>query len=89
IDGYDLFQNIPNPFNPETVISYNIPESGNVLMKVYNMQGREVATLINENQGKGNYSRTFNAGYLSSGVYFYSLIANGKFVGSKRMLLLK
>jgi len=89
IDGYDLFQNIPNPFNPETVISYNIPESGNVLMKVYNMQGREVATLINENQGKGNYSRTFNAGYLSSGVYFYTLIANGKFVGSKRMLLLK
>ncbi|MCB0727185.1 MAG: S8 family peptidase [Ignavibacteriae bacterium] len=89
IEGYDLFQNIPNPFNPETVISYNIPESGNVLMKVYNMQGREVATLINENQGKGNYSRTFNAGNLSSGVYFYTLLANGKFIGSKRMLLLK
>lgn len=89
IGGYDLFQNIPNPFNPETVISYNIPESGNVLMKVFNMQGREVATLINENQGKGNYSRTFNASNLSSGVYFYTLLANGKFVGAKRMLLLK
>lgn len=89
IEGYDLFQNIPNPFNPETVISYNIPESGNVLMKVYNMQGREVATLVNDNMPKGNYSKTFYAGGLSSGVYFYTLLANGKFVGSKRMLLLK
>ena len=89
IKGYELNQNIPNPFNPSTTISYSINANSSVSIKIYNILGSEVYTLVNARQNAGNYSVSFNGGNLSSGVYFYSLIADGKFVGTKRMLLLK
>lgn len=89
IKGYELNQNIPNPFNPSTVISYSINANSNVSIKIYNILGSEVYTLVNTRQNAGSYSVSFNGGNLSSGVYFYSLIADGNFVGTKRMLLLK
>ncbi|MBK8549957.1 MAG: T9SS type A sorting domain-containing protein [Ignavibacteria bacterium] len=89
IKGYELSQNIPNPFNPSTVISYSLKANSNVSIKIYNILGSEVSTLVNERQNAGSYSVDFNGSNLSSGVYFYSLIADGNFIGTKRMLLLK
>lgn len=89
IKGYELSQNIPNPFNPSTVISYSLKANSNVSIKIYNILGSEVSTLVNERQNEGSYSVDFNGSNLSSGVYFYSLITDGNFVGTKRMLLLK
>ncbi len=89
IQGYELNQNVPNPFNPSTTISYSLKANSNVSIKIYNILGREVSTLVNERQNAGSYSISFNGSNLSSGVYFYSLIADGNFVGTKRMLLLK
>jgi len=89
IQGYELNQNVPNPFNPSTIISYSLKANSNVSIKVYNILGREVSTLVNERQNAGSYSISFNGSNLSSGVYFYSLIADGNFVGTKRMLFLK
>ncbi|MEO8209216.1 MAG: S8 family serine peptidase [bacterium] len=89
ITGYSLGQNIPNPFNPSTVISYTLKENSNIIFKVFNILGKEVATLVNERQPAGNYSINFSGNNLSSGTYFYALIADGNFVGAKRMLLLK
>jgi hypothetical protein len=90
---YSLSQNYPNPFNPSTTIKYSIPnvESGHaptVLLKVYDILGREVATLVNKQQKAGNYEVTFNALNLTSGVYFYRLKSGG-FTQSKKMILLK
>ncbi len=89
ITGYSLSQNIPNPFNPSTVISYTLKENSSIVFKVFNILGKEVATLVNERQNAGNYSVNFNGSNLSSGTYFYALVADGKFIGTKRMLLLK
>jgi len=89
IQGYELNQNVPNPFNPSTIISYSLKANSNVSIKIYNILGREVSTLVNERQNAGSYSISFNGSNLSSGVYFYSLIADGNFVGTKRMLFLK
>jgi len=88
INGYALNQNYPNPFNPSTLISYQIQKSGLVTLKLYNILGKEVATLINENQNAGKYNYTLKAGNLASGVYFYRLQA-GSFVSIKKMTLLK
>jgi hypothetical protein len=88
IEGYKLSQNYPNPFNPSTTINYTIPKTGLVTMKVFDISGREVATLINEVKTAGNYDFKFNASSLSSGVYFYRLQA-GNFVETKKMFLLK
>ena len=91
---FQLMQNYPNPFNPSTVISYQLPKSGNVLMKVYDALGREVVTLVNEMQQAGTYRVDFNGGQsnghgqLSSGVYLYTLKV-GDFVQTKKMILLK
>jgi len=87
---YALAQNYPNPFNPTTTISYQLPTSGNVSLKVYDMLGREVATLANTRQDAGTYTVQFSAAnyQLSSGVYFYRLQA-GTFVETKKMLLIK
>ncbi len=85
---YKLSQNYPNPFNPSTVINYSIPKSQLVLLKVYNVLGQEVATLVNQEQVAGNYKVTFDASKLSSGVYFYS-IKTGNFNSVKKMMLLK
>ncbi len=86
--NFVLEQNYPNPFNPETTIKYSIPWKANVTLKVYDLLGREIATLVNSQQAKGNYSVKFNAGNLASGLYIYKLQANG-FAVSKKMLLLK
>ncbi|NOG97035.1 MAG: T9SS type A sorting domain-containing protein [Ignavibacteriae bacterium] len=85
---YSLLQNYPNPFNPATSIKYEIPEAGNVKLKVYNSLGSEVAYLVNEHQEAGRYSLQFDAKNFSSGIYFYVLEAN-QFTSVKKMILLK
>ena len=85
---YKLQQNYPNPFNPTTIISYKLPLSSLVTIKVYDVLGREVQTLVNERQNAGDHSVTFSAGNLSSGVYFYRLQA-GTYHDTKKLLLLK
>lgn len=85
---YILTQNYPNPFNPSTIIDYQIAESNYVTLKVYNAQGKEIVTLVNDYQGSGYYTIKFNAAGLASGVYFYKLQA-GNFVELKKMLFIK
>ena len=85
---YKLEQNYPNPFNPTTGIKYQLKEKGSVSLRVYDMIGKEVAVLVNENQIKGQHSVTFNAANLPSGVYIYSLRVNG-FVQNNKMILMK
>jgi len=93
INDFYLYQNYPNPFNPTTKITYSIPVSGNVKIKIFDMTGREIKTLINDFRNTGSYDIEFNGSNLSSGVYFYKLDATGKdgndFVMTKRMILLK
>ena len=86
--SYDLKQNFPNPFNPTTNIQYSLPKASRVTLKVYDILGRLVQTLVNGEQNPGNYSVTFNAQNLSSGVYFYQLQAGG-FTETKKLMLLK
>jgi len=85
---YSLTQNYPNPFNPTTTIDYSIKAAGLVSLKVYDMLGTEVASLVNENKEAGNYSVTFNASVLPSGIYFYTL-TSGNFMATKKLILLK
>ena len=85
---YILAQNYPNPFNPTTQISYSIPSSENVSLKIYDVLGNEVATLVDAVQGTGNYSVSFDAAKHSSGIYFYTLNA-GFFLETKKMILMK
>lgn len=87
-DNYTLSQNYPNPFNPTTNIKFAIPQNGFVTLKVYNMLGKEVATLVNSNLSAGSYNFDFNASNLSSGIYFYKLEA-GNFAETKKMMLVK
>jgi hypothetical protein len=95
-EEYFLSQNYPNPFNPSTKIRYTIPnviasgakQSALVILKVYDVLGNEVATLVNEENAAGNYEVDFNAAELSSGIYFYRLNA-GSFIDTKKMILLK
>jgi hypothetical protein len=85
---FKLTQNYPNPFNPSTTIKYSIPELSRVTLKVFNVLGEEVTTLVNEEEIAGNYSIEFNASSLPSGVYFYRLQA-GDFTSVRKMILLK
>jgi hypothetical protein len=85
---YALEQNYPNPFNPTTSIKYSIPVGGQVTLKIYNILGQEVLTLVNENLQAGSYTATFNASNLSSGTYIYRIHA-GTFTAVKKMMLLK
>jgi len=85
---FNLEQNYPNPFNPGTSINYSIREKGLVNLKVFDILGKEVAVLINENQGAGNYSVQFNASNLPSGIYFYK-ITLGNYTATKKLILLK
>jgi len=80
--------NYPNPFNPSTNISYQIPSAGFVTIKVYDILGKEIADLVNENKQAGYYNVSFNAGNLPSGIYIYTIQTNG-FVQSKKMLFLQ
>lgn len=92
---FDLLQNYPNPFNPSTIIKYDIPKTSFVSIKIFNLLGKEVATIVNEEKLPGEYSITFNADNisgsgrnLSSGVYFYEISA-GSFFEAKKFVLLK
>ena len=91
-EGFTLSQNYPNPFNPSTMIEYTLEKTAQVSLKVYNLLGREVATLVNGRQEAGSYTVAFNANKgtisLSSGVYFYRLEA-GSFVSTKKLILMK
>ena len=86
--SYELSQNYPNPFNPTTTINYSIIKDGFVNLKVYNLLGKEVATLVNEKKNSGRYSVDFNSNELSSGIYFYKLETND-FSEMRKMTLLK
>jgi hypothetical protein len=89
---FSLSQNFPNPFNPSTTIQYSLVKSGMVSLKVYNVVGQEVVTLVNGHQEAGSYTLTFNAkeggASLSNGVYFYRLDA-GSFVSIKKLVFMK
>lgn len=91
-EKFELSQNYPNPFNPSTKINYDLPFDGKVSLKIYNMSGKEVATLVNEVKTAGYHTFTFNASGLSSGVYFYKIVVEGNgnnFVAAKKMILIK
>ncbi|MFZ1518848.1 MAG: T9SS type A sorting domain-containing protein [Ignavibacteriaceae bacterium] len=85
---FKLEQNYPNPFNPSTKIKFAVPEKSNVLIKVYDILGSEVATLVNEEMDAGWYENNFNAAGLSSGVYLFRMEA-GNYVNTKKMILLR
>jgi hypothetical protein len=86
---YSLSQNYPNPFNPSTQIQYNVSKQSFVTIRVYDMTGTEVASLVNSNQTAGKYSIDFNASNIASGVYFYTMFANGSKIDTKKMMLVK
>ncbi len=89
INKFSLSQNYPNPFNPETTIEYSIAENTYVEIKVFDLLGKEVATIVNENKTQGLYSVIFNSDALASGVYFYSIFLDKVPVKTKSMILLK
>jgi hypothetical protein len=86
--NFELLQNYPNPFNPTTQISFDMKQSGPVTLKVYNMMGQEIATLLNGNTEAGHHTVAFDGTHLPSGTYLYTLKASG-FQASKRMILAK
>ena len=88
VTKFELNQNYPNPFNPTTNIKFSVPVDGNVVMKIYNVMGQEVATLVNEYVKAGAKEVTFNASSMPSGMYVYSIKA-GSFSATKKMMLLK
>ncbi len=85
---YKLEQNFPNPFNPVTTIQYQLPVDSKVILKVYDILGAEVTTLVNEEQQAGYRQVRFDASTLSSGVYIYRVIA-GSYISTKKMILMK
>jgi len=88
--GFELSQNYPNPFNPLTNIKYNVKgETSNVKLIIFDIQGKQLTELINQKQSAGTYQVDFNGSNYSSGVYFYSLIIDGKVIDTKKMILLK
>ena len=87
-DFFELKQNYPNPFNPTTIITYQCSSVSDVSLKVYDVLGNELTTLVNETQSAGSYSVTFDGSNFPSGVFFYKLQA-GESAETKRMVLLK
>ena len=85
---FSLKQNFPNPFNPNTKINYSIPYQSNVKIKIFDILGKEIETIVNEEKQSGTYELSWNAGNLPGGVYFYQLRA-GSFTQTKKMILLK
>jgi len=85
---FKLEQNYPNPFNPSTIIRWQLPKESFVTLKVYDLLGNEITTLVNEEKAAGNYEVTFDASVLPSGVYFYTL-STGNFISTKKMILTK
>lgn len=88
LNDFTLKQNYPNPFNPTTKISWQSPENGHQVLKVYDITGKEVATLVDEDKPAGSYTVDFDGSGLSSGVYFYQLTA-GSYFATKKMILMK
>lgn len=88
IDNFSLAQNFPNPFNPSTSISYTLGKKSFVSLKIYDITGKEISSLVNANQTEGKYSVNFNAAKLSSGIYFYSLKTD-YFSETRKMILTK
>ncbi|MCJ7554395.1 MAG: T9SS type A sorting domain-containing protein [Ignavibacteriaceae bacterium] len=88
VHSYKLFNNYPNPFNPTTNIKYQIAEFSHVSIKIYDLLGREVANLVNEQQAAGSYNVKFNGMDLASGIYFYQIKA-GSFIDTQKMVLLR
>jgi hypothetical protein len=86
--NFVLEQNYPNPFNPSTTINYSIPKAAFVTLKVYDVLGNEVKTLVNEQQSVNNYSYTADFSSLTTGVYYYTLKA-GDFTSTKKLMLIK
>ena len=85
---FSLNQNYPNPFNPSTKITYQIPKVSFITLKIYDVLGKEITTLVNEEKPIGSYEIEFNAKNLPSGIYFYKIQA-GSFVETKKMVLMK
>ena len=85
---YNLSQNYPNPFNPSTTINFSLPSASKVVLKIYDILGKEVATLLDSEKPAGNFQVTFDASNLASGLYFYSINA-GDFTSTKKMMLMK
>ena len=88
VTSYNLSQNYPNPFNPSTIIKFSIPKNNFVTLKIYDVGGKEIQTLVNSQLSQGTYNYTLNASDLSSGIYFYKINA-GDFSEIKRMVLIK
>ena len=86
---FELKQNYPNPFNPQSTIEYKVAHNSKVMLKIYDISGREIQTLVNESQTPGTYKVEFKAFNLASGVYFYSLFADDNKIDSKKMILVK
>ena len=86
--NYSLNQNYPNPFNPETIISFSLPKQEYTTLKIYDILGKEIKTLVSGSLVAGNYSVKFNASYLPSGIYFYKL-ESGSFSNVKKMTLIR
>ena len=88
VKEYTLAQNYPNPFNPSTIINYQVPASGLVTIKIYDVLGREIATLVNKEKSPGRYTVKFDGSNLASGLYFYRITTNN-YIETKKMLLMK
>ena len=86
--SFELKQNYPNPFNPSSIIKFGLPERSNVLIKIYDILGSEVITLVNAELEAGWYKKEFNASGYSSGLYIYRIQA-GNYISTKKMMLLK
>ncbi|MCY7362191.1 MAG: T9SS type A sorting domain-containing protein, partial [Ignavibacteria bacterium] len=87
-DNFYLSQNYPNPFNPNTKINYELQITNYVSLKIFDVLGNEVASLVNEKQNAGSYSINFDGANIPSGIYFYKL-SSGGFTDTKRMILIK
>jgi hypothetical protein len=87
--NFAVEQNFPNPFNPTTSIQYQVSGTSNVTLKVYDVLGKEVATLVNETKVPGKYEIKFDGSNLSSGIYFYTFRTDNGFTATKKLLLMK
>ena len=85
---FKLYNNYPNPFNPSTTIKYDLPKETQVTLKVFDVTGKEVATLVNKKQKAGYFEVNFNASNLASGIYLYRLITSD-YVKTNKMILIK
>jgi hypothetical protein len=88
-EGFKLYQNYPNPFNPSTRIRFDIGQTGNVKLSVFDVLGKEIKILANENLSAGSYEIEFHAENLPSGIYFYQLKAEGKVIQTQKMVLIR